>query len=71
MGKSEASVDQEKGIISVQVDGDAGSVVQAAKLLDDAEIPTSQLSLDAPTLDEVFLRLTGDEADVDSGEVAE
>ena len=59
LGMGDVRTDTSKGVLSVQVDGDVRSVVEAAKRLSEANIATSQLSIDAPTLDEVFLRLTG------------
>lgn len=59
IGKGDVRIDSAKGQLSVQIDGDTRAVVEAAKRLDEANIATSQLSIDNPTLDEVFLRLTG------------
>jgi ABC-2 type transport system ATP-binding protein len=45
--------------VTVPVSGGAGVLVEVVRRLDDASIPVSDLALRRPTLDDVFLSLTG------------
>jgi ABC-2 type transport system ATP-binding protein len=49
----------------------AGAIVEAVRLLDGAGIAIDDLALRRPTLDDVFLRLTGRPAEEDAGDEAE
>ena len=61
-------VDREEGLVTVRV-GSRGSqaVVQAVRNLDAVGIETTGLALRRPSLDDVFLALTGHQAEEESG----
>ncbi len=50
---------QETATVNVPVSNGAASLTRALRILDDAEIPLSDVQLRRPTLDDVFLQLTG------------
>ncbi len=58
IGNAEPVIDEDKASLSMHVDSDSGAIVQAAQALDSAGIAVSELALQSPSLDEVFLRLT-------------
>jgi ABC-2 type transport system ATP-binding protein len=64
IGEGEPRADADTGVVSVGV-GAAGSdaLVEAVRSLDRAGIGTSGLSLRRPSLDDVFLALTGHAAE--------
>jgi ABC-2 type transport system ATP-binding protein len=49
----------EGGLVSVPVQGSSGVVVQAVRRLDAAQVEADDVALRRPTLDDVFLTLTG------------
>jgi ABC-2 type transport system ATP-binding protein len=69
IGESEPHVDKETGVVSVGV-GSRGSdaLIEAVRTLDNAAVETRGLALRRPSLDDVFLALTGHAAEED-GEV--
>ncbi|WP_299446924.1 ATP-binding cassette domain-containing protein [uncultured Phycicoccus sp.] len=76
VGVGEAVVDARSRRLTVPVTGGAGVLVEVVRRLDDAAIAVSDLALRRPTLDDVFLTLTGhapaedDEADADAHDPA-
>ncbi|MCE7081121.1 ATP-binding cassette domain-containing protein [Streptomyces sp. ST2-7A] len=70
MGTTEPVVDTDRRQVSVQVSDKATALPEAVRLLDEAGIAIDDLALRRPTLDEVFLHLTGQHAerDEDSGQ---
>jgi ABC-2 type transport system ATP-binding protein len=68
VGAGEAHVDAETGVIRLPV-GDAGPAVmlESTRRLDELGIPLAGFALHRPTLDDVFLSLTGHAAEVDAG----
>ena len=56
------AVDPETGLVGVSVD-DASLVAEAVRRLDDAGVPIADLALRGPSLDDVFLSLTGRKAE--------
>src|SRR5689334_2184327 len=66
IGESEPHVDEETGVISVGV-GSRGSdaLIEAVRTLDNAAVETRGLALRRPSLDDVFLALTGHAAEED------
>jgi ABC-2 type transport system ATP-binding protein len=68
VGSGKANVDAEAGVIRLPV-GDAGPAVtlESTRHLDDLSIRLSGFALHRPTLDDVFLSLTGHAAEVDAG----
>jgi len=58
VGKCIAGITTEEGLEITAKNGSA-VVTQVVRALDKAEVPIEQLRLTAPTLDEVFLKLTG------------
>jgi ABC-2 type transport system ATP-binding protein len=64
LGEGEPHVDSETGVVSVGVGG-AGSetLIQAVRRLDAAGVPVHGLALRRPSLDDVFLALTGHAAE--------
>jgi len=69
IGESEPHVDKETGVVSMGV-GSRGSdaLIEAVRILDGAAVETRGLALRRPSLDDVFLALTGHAAEED-GEV--
>ena len=66
IGESEPHVDDETGVISMGV-GSRGSdaLIEAVRTLDNAAVETRGLALRRPSLDDVFLTLTGHAAEED------
>jgi ABC-2 type transport system ATP-binding protein len=66
IGESEPHVDEETGVISMGV-GSRGSdaLIEAVRTLDGAAVETRGLALRRPSLDDVFLALTGHAAEED------
>ncbi len=56
---SEATLDEDGRSLHAATDGGAGAVARLAARLEDAGIGVEDLALRQPTLDDVFLRLTG------------
>jgi ABC-2 type transport system ATP-binding protein len=63
VGKGEVKVDREAKQLSVAVGGGAQALIQAVRALDEAGITPLDIALHRPTLDDVFLALTGHEAE--------
>jgi oleandomycin transport system ATP-binding protein len=63
------TVDREGGLVGVAVD-DASLVAAAVRRLDDAGVPIADLALRRPSLDDVFLTLTGHRAETAPAEEA-
>ncbi len=61
-------VDERVHLLSAPVDGGAGRLAEVVRDLDAAEVPLHDLALRRPTLDDVFLALTGHEAEIDAAE---
>ena len=55
------------GAVQVVVRRRAGAIVEAVRRLDDAGVDADDLALRRPTLDDVFLTLTGHAAEADGG----
>jgi ABC-2 type transport system ATP-binding protein len=66
IGEGEPHADKETGVVNVGV-GSRGSdaLIEAVRSLDQAEVRTQGLALRRPSLDDVFLALTGHEAEED------
>jgi ABC-2 type transport system ATP-binding protein len=66
LGESEPHVDAETGVVSVGVGGrGSDALIDAVRALDAAGVPTRGLALRRPSLDDVFLTLTGHAAEED------
>jgi ABC-2 type transport system ATP-binding protein len=66
IGESEPHVDEETGVISVGVGGRSSeALIEAVRRLDAAAVETRGLALRRPSLDDVFLALTGHAAEED------
>jgi ABC-2 type transport system ATP-binding protein len=64
LGESEPHVDEETGVISVGVGGrGSDALIEAVRSLDGAAVETRGLALRRPSLDDVFLALTGHAAE--------
>jgi ABC-2 type transport system ATP-binding protein len=63
IGSGEPTVDTQGRRISVVVDGGAKSLIEALRRLDLQSIPVQDVGLHRPTLDDVFLKLTGHAAE--------
>jgi ABC-2 type transport system ATP-binding protein len=59
VGSERPSVERGTRRVSLPVDGGAGSLVEAVRRLDDAGIRVVDITLRRPSLDDVFLALTG------------
>ena len=68
MGLAEPDVDVEARRISVPVERGTTALVEAVRRLDAAGIEPDELEIRKPTLDDVFLKLTGQK--VEDEEVA-
>jgi ABC-2 type transport system ATP-binding protein len=66
IGEGEPHVDKETGVISVGVGGQGSeALIEAVRSLDGAGVQTQGLALRRPSLDDVFLALTGHAAEED------
>jgi ABC-2 type transport system ATP-binding protein len=66
LGRGGAQVDNQTGQVVVPVGGDSSNLlIEVVRRLDAAEVPIADLSLRRPTLDDVFLALTGRTAEGD------
>lgn len=63
IGNGEPTVDAQSRRISVVVNGGAKSLIEALRRLDLQSIPVQDVGLHRPTLDDVFLKLTGHAAE--------
>ena len=64
IGESEPHMDEETGVINVGVGGrGSDALIEAVRALDGAGVATQGLSLRRPSLDDVFLALTGHAAE--------
>jgi ABC-2 type transport system ATP-binding protein len=63
VGTGEPTVDTQSRRISIVVDGGAKSLIEALRRLDLQSIPVQDVGLHRPTLDDVFLKLTGHAAE--------
>jgi ABC-2 type transport system ATP-binding protein len=69
IGEGEPHVDKETGVINVGVGGrGSDALIDAVRGLDGAEVQTHGLALRRPSLDDVFLALTGHAAEEDGQE---
>jgi oleandomycin transport system ATP-binding protein len=64
LGGGSPAVDPDTGLVGVSVD-DASLVAAVVRRLDDAGVPIADLALRGPSLDDVFLSLTGRRAETD------
>ena len=67
-GEGDVSVDEHTRRLTVASSGGAQSLVQVVRDLDEASIAIDDIGLRRPTLDDVFLRLTGHAAETPTGE---
>ena len=66
IGESEPHVDEETGVISMGVGSrSSDALIEAVRTLDNAAVETRGLALRRPSLDDVFLALTGHAAEED------
>jgi ABC-2 type transport system ATP-binding protein len=66
LGESEPHVDEETGVISMGVGGRGSeALIEAVRALDSASVQIHGLALRRPSLDDVFLALTGHAAEED------
>src|SRR5215472_8569472 len=66
IGEGEPHVDQETGVVSIGVGGrGSDALIEAVRILDNAAVETRGLALRRPSLDDVFLALTGHAAEED------
>ncbi|HEY8523553.1 MAG TPA: ATP-binding cassette domain-containing protein [Acidimicrobiales bacterium] len=63
LGAEEPRVDRHTSRVTVPVDGGRAVIAQAVRALDDLRIEVDDIGLRRPTLDEVFLTLTGQPID--------
>jgi len=61
----------EDGVVRVQVRERSGAIVQAVRRLDDAGVGVEDIAVRRPTLDDVFITLTGHAAEEPAGEAEE
>ncbi|MGH9076111.1 MAG: ATP-binding cassette domain-containing protein [Acidimicrobiales bacterium] len=70
LGTASPILDSGRGLVSVAVAGHARTVVEAARRLDDQGIEIGEIALRRPSLDDVFLALTGHTGDQATSEQA-
>ncbi|MDQ2788780.1 MAG: ATP-binding cassette domain-containing protein [Actinomycetota bacterium] len=63
IGSGQPTLDAQSRRISIVVDGGAKSLIEALRRLDLQSIPVQDVGLHRPTLDDVFLKLTGHAAE--------
>ncbi len=63
LGDGESDVDRLTGKITVPIKNGAKVMPEAVRILDSLNIPLNDINLRRPTLDEVFLKLTGHKAE--------
>jgi ABC-2 type transport system ATP-binding protein len=63
LASGDVQVDEDRGRLSVPVQGGASHLPEAVRRLDKASIAIADLALHRPTLDDVFLALTGHAAE--------
>ncbi len=64
IGESDPHVDEETGVVSIGVGGrGSDALIEAVRALDDAQVLTQGLALRRPSLDDVFMALTGHAAE--------
>jgi ABC-2 type transport system ATP-binding protein len=68
LGSGDVAVDEHTRRLSVPVTGGTGVLVEALRRLDAADLQVSDVALRRPTLDDVFLSLTGHVAEADADE---
>jgi ABC-2 type transport system ATP-binding protein len=68
LGVEDPRVDAHTSRVTVPVDGGRAAIARAVRALDDARIDVDDIGLRRPTLDEVFLALTGAPATSDAPE---
>jgi ABC-2 type transport system ATP-binding protein len=61
-GNGEARPDSNTGIVTMPVQGGASVLIQVIRQLDAAHLKISDIILRRPTMDDVFIKLTGHEA---------
>ena len=59
VGAEPTRVDADTGLVSVRVDDGPAGLAEVVRRLDDQHLAVDDLALRGPTLDEVFLTLTG------------
>ena len=65
---SEEPVTTDDGAVQVKVDKEAGTIMEAVRRLDGAGIGADDVAVKRPTLDDVFLELTGRELSEDEAQ---
>ena len=65
---SEANIDDQTGHVSVASQGGAGVLAEVVRRLDGSGIEIADLAMHRPTLDDVFLALTGKTAEEEAGD---
>ena len=68
VGSDTPAVMEELGQVAVTVEGGAGSLTEAVRRLDAAGVAISDIALRQPTMDDVFLALTGQHVDGDGAD---
>ncbi|MEX0761726.1 MAG: ATP-binding cassette domain-containing protein [Dehalococcoidia bacterium] len=68
LGRGVPQVDVDTGVVTMPVSGGPSVLIEAVRVVDAAEIPISDISLRQPTLDDVFLALTGRPAEDETAE---
>jgi ABC-2 type transport system ATP-binding protein len=63
VGSGSVSLDEVSNVITIPVNDGARSLVEAVRRLDTASLEIADIELRRPTLDEVFLKLTGAKGD--------
>ena len=69
VGEGEPHLDEDTGMVSIGVGGrGSDALIEAVRALDAAGVATQGLALRRPSLDDVFLALTGHAAEAENGE---
>jgi ABC-2 type transport system ATP-binding protein len=60
LGAEDPRIDRNTSRVTLPVDGGRAAIAQAVRVLDDVRVDVDDIGLRRPTLDEVFLALTGE-----------
>ena len=63
LGRDRPSVDQERGLVTMKADDNIKALLEAARRLNDRGVQLDDIALRRPSLDDVFLSLTGHSPD--------
>jgi ABC-2 type transport system ATP-binding protein len=63
LGRDHPAIDQNRGLVTMKAENNIKALLEAARRLDDRSVQLLDIALRRPSLDDVFLSLTGHDAD--------